>query len=96
MERRASAEEKDAQKTAKPGAVGASGEGKVRDIRAGHDILLGFRDGREALCAIEPGLGRKDVASDKFASADLASLGGVIYRQHNRVGMQKKSNGDKV
>ena len=35
---------------------------------------------------MEPGLGREDVASDRFASADLASLGGAIYRQHIRVG----------
>ena len=35
---------------------------------------------------MEPGLGREDVASDRFASADLASLGGVICRQHIRVG----------
>ena len=28
---------------------------------------------------MEPGLGREDVASDRFASADLASLGGVMF-----------------
>ncbi len=66
--------------------VGASGDGKVRGIRAGHDVLLRLsRGGREAPCSVEPGLGRKDVANQRFASADLASLGGAIYRQDSRL-----------
>jgi sugar phosphate isomerase/epimerase len=35
---------------------------------------------------MEPGLEWKDVARDKFASADVASLDGILYRQHNRAG----------
>jgi hypothetical protein len=35
-----------------------------------------------------PGLERKDVATDRFASAHLASFGGVIYGQHSRPGTQ--------
>jgi len=41
---------------------------------------------REAPSSMEPGFGRKDVAGDRFVSADPASLDWVIYRQHKRVG----------
>jgi hypothetical protein len=42
MEKRGNAEEKYAQEAKKPGLVEASGDGKMRGMRAGHDVLLSF------------------------------------------------------
>jgi hypothetical protein len=66
--------------------VGASGNGKIRGIRAGYDVLLSFpvEAGKRSV-SVEPGLGLKDAASDRFAAAAMASFDGVLYREHNRL-----------
>jgi hypothetical protein len=71
-------EQKYAQNAGKPAVAEAGRDGKVCDVRVGHDVLLGGlettfmacfaflvyvgRQGREAPCWLEPGCRRKDVA----------------------------------